>query len=84
MGDAVVLTAVDTSIVALPDQPSDLVAGWWHRQGKKVQCVGWGVIQATHLGGWGGNGRVDVAIAFVLAGGTGVVGALEVAIGPAV
>lgn len=40
MGDAVVLTAVDTSIVALPDQPSDLVAGWWHRQGKKVQCVG--------------------------------------------
>ena len=32
----------------------------------------------------GGNGRVDVAIAFVLAGGAGVAGALEVAIGPTV
>ena len=31
-----------------------------------------------------GNGRVDVAIAFVLAGGAGVAGALEVAIGPTV
>jgi hypothetical protein len=72
MGCAGVVTAVDSSGRSRPDQPSDLGAGQRSRRNvEEAQSIGWSVGGAA-LGVGDGGGIGKKAIAFVLAGGTGV------------
>ena len=71
MGCAGVVTAVDSSGHSRPDQPSDLGAGQRSRRNVEAQSIGWSVGGAV-LGVGGGGGIGKKAVAFVLAGGTGV------------